>query len=153
MHEWYDGPVDPAAGPSGINPRVIWIVAIAVLIVIVAFVASIVAFAIALLSMMDRTDAHVCGIAAVRSSPVATALVGTPVAQQGFTGGSTSSQNGELTERITFTVKGPLGSASVVSEGHRSPLASHLNVVIGRDQQSQTVYSGPFDCPELHRTR
>jgi hypothetical protein len=153
MHEWYDGPVERAAGPSGINPRVIWIVAIAVLIVIVAFVASIVAFAIALLSMLDRTDAHVCGIAAVRSSPVATALLGMPVEQQGLTGGSTSSQNGELNERITFTVKGPRGSAYVVSDGHRSPLASHLDVVIGRDQHGETIYSGPFDCPELHRRR
>jgi hypothetical protein len=145
--------VEPAAGPSGINPRVFWIVGIALLVVVIAFVASVVVFALAILGMMDRSDAHVCGIAAVRSSPAAALWVGTPIAQQGFTGGSSSSENGELTERVTFTVKGPRGSAFVVSEGHRSPLASHLSVVIGRDQRSETVYSGPFDCPDLHRKR
>ncbi|MGA8532743.1 MAG: cytochrome c oxidase assembly factor Coa1 family protein [Candidatus Tumulicola sp.] len=142
--------MEPPAGPTGINPRVIWIVAIAVLIVILAFVASIVAFALAMLGVMDRSDAHVCGIAAVRSSPAVTALLGSPIEQQGFTGGSSSSENGELSQRVTFTVKGPRGSAFVVAAGHRSPLASHLDVVIGRDQRSQTIYSGPFDCAGLH---
>jgi hypothetical protein len=143
--------MEPSSGPSGINPRVIWIVAVAVLVVIVAIVVSVVAFVFALFGSMDRADAHVCGIAAVRQSPAAAALVGTPIEQQGFTGGSSSNDNGELSQRLTFTVKGPRGTAFVVSEGHRSPLASHLDVVIGRDQRSQTIYSGPFDCPELHR--
>ncbi len=151
MHECYDCRVEPAAGPSGVNPRVIWVIAIVVLIVIIAFVASIVAFALAILGTMDRSDAHVCGIAAVRSNPAAAQWLGTPIAQQGFTGGSSSSENGELHERVTFTVRGPRGSAFVVSEGRRSPLASHLVVVIGRDQHGETVYSGPFDCPDLHR--
>jgi Kef-type K+ transport system membrane component KefB len=151
MHEWYDRRMEPAAAPSGINPRVIWIVAIAVLIVIILVVAAIAAFALALLGMMDRSDAHVCGLAVVRRSPVAIALVGTPIRQRGFTGGSSSSENGESSQRVTFTVAGPRGSAFVVSEGHRSPIASHLTVQIGRNQQGQTIYSGPFDCAELHR--
>ncbi len=153
MHECYDCLVEPAAGPSGINPRIVWIVAIVVLVVVIAFVASIVAFALALLGMLDRSDAHVCGIAAVRSSPAAAELVGTPIEQHGFTGGSSSTENGEASERVTFTVTGPRGSAFVVAEGRRSPLASHLDVLIGRDQHSRTIYSGPFDCPDLHRRR
>lgn len=149
MHEWYDRRMEPAAAPSGINPRVIWIVAIAVLIVIILVVAAIAAFALALLGMMDRSDAHVCGLAEVRKSPAAIALVGTPIRQRGFTGGSSSSENGEMSQRVTFTVSGPRGSAFVVADGHRSPIASHLIVQIGRNQQGQTIYSGPFDCAEL----
>ncbi|MBV8117521.1 MAG: hypothetical protein JOZ01_06060 [Candidatus Eremiobacteraeota bacterium] len=145
--------MEPAAGASSFNVRVIWIVAVGTAIIIVAFVAAVVALVFAFLGMMGRTDAHVCGLAAVRRSPAAVALVGTPIVQQGFTAGSTSSSNGELSERMTFTVKGPSGTAFVVAEGRRSPLASQLNVVIGRDQHSQTVYSGPFDCPELHRLK
>jgi hypothetical protein len=101
---------------------------------------------------MDRSDAHVCGLAAVRRSPAAAQLVGAPIEQKGFTAGSSSSNNGELTERVTFTVEGPKGSAFVVSEGRRSPLASHLVVSAGRDQRSIIVYAGPFDCAELHST-
>jgi len=150
MHEWYDGAMEPAVGHSGVSPRVIWIVAVLVLIVIVAVVAGIAAFALTLFGIMDRSDAHVCGLAAVRRSAVAANLVGTPMRQRGFTGSSTSSQNGELDERITFTVEGPHGSASVLAQGHRSALASHLDVQIGRDRRSATIYSGPFDCPDLH---
>ena len=127
---------------------------IVVLLVVAGVVGLIAIFSFALLGIMDRADSHVCGLAAVRRSPAAAALVGTPIVQHGFTGGSSSSDNGELSERVTFTVAGPLGQAFVVSEGRRSPLASHLVVRIGRDQQQHVVYDGPFDCPELHaRTR
>ncbi|MBV8373198.1 MAG: hypothetical protein JOY69_08040, partial [Candidatus Eremiobacteraeota bacterium] len=102
--------VEPAAGASSFNVRVIWIVAVGTAIIIVAFVAAVVALVFAFLGMMGRTDAHVCGLAAVRHSPAAAALVGTPIVQQGFTAGSTSSSNGELRERMTFTVKGPSGT-------------------------------------------
>ncbi len=133
--------------------RVIWIIAIVALIV----VGTIAGFAAMLLSvvfrMMDSSDAHVCGLAAVKSSPAAARLVGTPIEQKGLTGGSSSTDNGELTERITFNVRGPLGEAFVVSEGFRSPLKSHLTVQIGRDQHGETVYDGPFDCPQLHEAR
>jgi hypothetical protein len=145
--------MEPAAGPSSISPRVIWIVGIVVLAVVVAFIAAIIAFMFALFGMMDRSDAHVCGLAAVRNSPIAAELVGTPITQRGFTGGSSSSANGEFNERITFTVEGPRGTAFVLAQGHRSPLESHLEVAIGRNQRSQTIYSGPFDCPQLHRPR
>lgn len=143
--------MEPVTRPVGVNLRVIWIVTFVVLVVVGGLVAVIVTFVLGMFHLMDHTDAHVCGLAAVRRSPVATALLGTPIVQQGVTGGSTSSENGELTQRITFTVKGPRGSAYVVSEGRRSPLESHLQVKLGRDEQAQTVYSGPFDCPELHR--
>ncbi len=116
----------------------------------VALVVSVVLLAVFALGLMDRSDARVCGLAAVRRSPAAARLVGTPIEQQGFTAGSSSSNNGELNERVTFTVKGPNGTAFVVSEGDRSPLASRLEVKIGRDQRSYIVYAGPFDCPELH---
>ena len=144
-------PMDPVARPVGVNLRVIWIVTFIVLVVVGGLVAVIVTFVLGMFHLMDRTDAHVCGLAAVRRSPVATALLGTPIVQQGLTGGSTSTENGELIQRMTFTAKGPRGTAYVVSEGRRSPLESHLLVKLGRDERAQTIYSGPFDCPELHR--
>ena len=135
------------------NRRVVLIV----LGVAFAFAALLVAGATTLVlsvfSMIDRTPAHVCGLAMVRRSPAAVRLVGQPIVQKGFTGGQTSQENGELKERVTFNVSGPQGEAFVLSEGSRSPLSSQLTVTIGRDQRSETVYSGPFDCPELHLQR
>jgi hypothetical protein len=107
----------------------------------------------AIFAAMDRTPAHVCALAMVQRSPVAVRLVGQPVVQKGFTGGETSTANGEMHERVTFNVTGPRGQAFVLSEGSRSPLASQLTVTIGRNQRSVVVYSGPFDCPELHERR
>jgi hypothetical protein len=133
------------------NQRIVWIVVIVVLVVVGTFVGLISTFVFALFGLMDRSDAHVCGLAAVQRSPIAARLVGTPIVQKGMTGGSSSTDNGEKKERMTFTVTGPLGEAFVVAEGKSSPLDSHLEVRIGRDQQSETVYSGPFDCPELHQ--
>jgi hypothetical protein len=134
-----------------LNRRVIWIVAIVVLATMLAVVGLATSLFFAIFRAMDGAGAHVCGMAIVRRSDAAARLVGTPIEQQGLTGGSTSTNNAELTERITFTVKGPLGEAFVVSQGRRSQLDSHLDVRIGRNGQSQTIYSGPFDCPELHR--
>ena len=141
--------MEPAVRPATINMRVVWIVTFVLLVVVVGCVAAGTTLVLSLLHVMDRSDAHVCGLAAVRRSPRAAAMVGTPIAQSGLTGGSSSSQNGELNERITFTVRGPRGEAFVVAEGHRSPIDSHLEVRMGRDQRSVTVYSGPFSCPEL----
>lgn len=138
---------------GGMNQRIVWIVAGVVLIVTLLFVGVMSAFFFAMFRLMDRSDAHVCGLAIVERSPEAVQLVGTPMQQKGLTGGSTSSDNGESNERMTFTVAGPKGEAFVVAEGHRSPLASHLEVRIGRDREGQTIYSGPFDCPELHQTK
>jgi hypothetical protein len=130
--------------------RLIWIAVaiVAALVIVLLLVAWLIAASV--LRMMDRTDAHVCGLAAVRHSPIAVRLVGLPIEQRGFTGGSTSSENGELTENLRFTVGGPRGTAYVASEGRRSPLESHLIVRIGREGRSETIYSGPFDCAELH---
>jgi hypothetical protein len=128
------------------------IVGVACVIVVFA-VGLVVAAFLAVLSIVDRTDAHVCGLAAVQRSAIAHQLLGTPIVQKGFTGGRSSQTNGELYERMTFNVTGPLGEAFVLSQGSRSPLGSHLSVRIGRDQRSWTVYSGPFDCPELHQKR
>lgn len=100
--------------------------------------------------MMDATDAHRCGLAAVQKGAAAVRLVGTPIVQSGFTGGRSKSANGELWEHITFNVTGPKGTAFVLSEGRRSPVQSQLTVTIGRNGQGETVYDGPFDCPELH---
>ncbi|HEU5479900.1 MAG TPA: cytochrome c oxidase assembly factor Coa1 family protein [Candidatus Tumulicola sp.] len=145
--------MEPSGRPRDAESRVVWIVVgvvLAVFVVTGTLVGLAVAFGFTLFRLMDRTPAHVCGLAAVRSSPIAAALVGTPIEQRGFTGGSSSSENGELNERITFTVAGPRGSAFVRAEGRRSPLDSHLEVRIGRNGRSAIVYSGPFDCPELH---
>src|ERR1700729_1088948 len=132
--------------------RLIWIVVLVATAFATVLVAGVSLLTLSMLHLMDRTDARVCGLAAVRRSPVALRLVGSPVAQRGFTRGASSSENGEMTESVRFTVTGPRGEAFVASEGHRSPLDSHLVVRIGRDQRSDVIYSGPFDCPELHRT-
>lgn len=144
--------MEPVPEPRGIDARLIWIAAAAVLLVL-ALVGVIVGVALTLattaLHTMDRTQAHVCALAAVRRSPAAIALVGTPMAQRGPTSGSWSSQNGVLHERADFRVAGPRGSIAVRSEGTRSQLESHLAVRAG----SVAIYSGPFDCPELHAGR
>ena len=142
--------MDPVARPAGVNLRVVWIVTFVLLVVVAGFVAAGAVFVLSMLRMMDRADAHVCGLAAVRHSPVAIALLGTPIVQRGVTGGTSSSNNGELNERMTFNVEGPRGSLFVLAQGRRSPLDSHLDVKVGRDQRAVTIYSGRFDCPELH---
>ena len=120
-----------------------------------AFAAAIVGLGVGLVvllfRLLDATPSHVCGLAYVKASPIARRLVGTPIEQRGFTGGHSSESNGELSERITFDVSGPLGRAAVLAEGYRSELASRLEVTIGRNGRSQTIYSGAFDCPEMHR--
>ena len=135
------------------NQRIVFIVlGVAVFVALLLVAGSLVAV-FSVFSMMDRAPAHVCGLAMVKRSPAAVRLVGQPIAQKGFTGGRTSQDNGEMYERITFNVTGPRGDAFVLSEGSRSPLNSQLTVTIGRDQRSETIYSGPFDCPELHAKR
>jgi len=143
--------VEPAAPKHRIEPRLIWILVAVGVAVILAAVTMVVVMALTLLHVMDRADAHVCGLAAVRRSPAAARMLGTPIEQQGLTAGSTSTDNGEDTERITFTVKGPRGTAFVLAQGFRSPLTSHLVVTIGRNQRSTVVYTGPLDCAELHQ--
>ena len=147
----YHGCVEPAAPRPRIEPRLIWILVAVGVAVILAAVTMVVVTALTLLHVMDRADAHVCGLAAVRRSPAAARMLGTPIEQQGVTAGSTSTDNGEDTERITFTVKGPRGTAFVLAQGFRSPLTSHLVVTIGRNQRSTVVYTGPLDCAELHQ--
>ncbi len=135
------------------NRRVVVLIVGIVCAVAILVVAGVAALVFVVFSLVDRTPAHVCGLAIVRRSAAATRLIGTPIVQKSFTGGRTSDTNGELYERITFNVGGPRGEAFVLSEGSRSQLGSHLTVTIGRNQQSQTIYSGPFDCPELHERR
>lgn len=135
------------------NRRVVVLIVGIVAAVVLFAVAMLVVIALGVLKLMDRADARVCGLAIVQRSPAAARLVGSPIAQKGFTAGRTSQNNGELYERITFNVTGPRGDAFVLSEGSRSPLGSHLTVTIGRDQRSETIYSGPFDCPELRERR
>lgn len=128
------------------------VLAVVIVFVIVALaIGFAVAVTLSIFRLVDRTPAHVCGLALVQRSPAAIKLLGSPIEQHGFTGGRSSSTNGEDDERITFWVHGPLGDAFVASEGHRSPLDSHLSVRIGRGGKSLQIYTGPFDCRELHR--
>ena len=147
----YDGRMQNAQRRSRSIRTLIWIAAILVALTFVALGVSAAVLVFGMLHVMDSTGAHVCGLAAVRRSSEAARLLGAPIAQRGLTGGSFSSANGQVTESVRFTVGGPLGTAYVLSEGHRSPIDSHLEVKMGRDQRSTTIYSGPFDCPELHR--
>jgi hypothetical protein len=133
------------------NRRLMILIPAIVFPVAAAIVGLVVMILFIVFRLMDNTGAHVCGMAAVQRSDYAKQLLGTPIAQTGFTGGKSQDNNGELIERITFTVSGPRGEAFVLSEGNRSPLESRLVVKMGREGQSQTIYSGPFDCPELHR--
>lgn len=123
------------------------LLAFAIVAITVGFVGALTSF---IFRLIDRTPAHVCGLALVQRSPAAIGLVGSPIAQHGLTGGRTRSSNGEDYQHITFWVRGPSGDAFVASEGVRSPLGSHLDVRIGRKGASELVYSGPLDCPELH---
>jgi hypothetical protein len=104
----------------------------------------------AIYGVLGRSDGHVCGLAAVQQSPTAIGLLGTPIVQKGLTGGTTRTMNGLLVERMTFNVAGPLGGASIIAEGYRSSLESHLLVALRQDDRTQTIYEGPFDCRELH---
>jgi len=131
--------------------RLVILAVLIVFVVVAVAVGFVVAVTLSIFRLVDRTPTHVCGLASVKRSPKAIALLGSPVEQHGFTGGRTSSSNGEDDERITFWVRGPLGEAFVVSEGHRSPLDSHLTVRMGRNGKSMQIYSGPFDCRELHQ--
>ncbi len=106
-----------------------------------------------LFHMMDTSDAHVCGLAIAQRSPVAAQLVGTPVVQDGITSGHEDLVNGDTSQRMTFNVRGPKGQASVIAAGTRSKLQSTLTVQIGRDGNNTTIYSGDFDCPELHTAK
>lgn len=135
------------------NRRVVFIVVFVAVVVALFSIALVAGIFLLVFSIVDRTPAHVCGLAVVRRSPAAVRLVGTPISQKGFTGGRSSETNGELYERITFNVTGPRGDAFVLSQGSRSPLGSHLTVTIGRDQRSEAIYSGPLDCPELHEKK
>lgn len=130
--------------------RIPWILAgiggLFVLLVAVGVVAGV----LGVFRLMDDTQAHVCGMAIASRSPAAIALVGTPMTQNGFTSGRSNLDNGTLVQDVSFRVRGPLAEASVRAVGTRSDFESHLEVTIGRNGTSQTLYSGPFDCPELH---
>ena len=138
MAPWY-----PAAGPSGIEPSPFEFVAVGLPSYAAHSSRRRSGSPSPLRNIMDRTDAHVCGIAAVRSSPVATALVGMPVEQQGFTGGSTSSQNGELTSGLRLPSKARADLPTVVSDGHCSRIASRLAFVF----ESRILPVRPFTRP------
>lgn len=141
-----------SSGVPGLRGRslVFWIVLI-VFLIVVLIAAFVVGLLMLIFKLVDAAPAHVCGLAFVQRSPVALKLLGSPIEQRGVTGGRSNNTNGEENARMTFWVHGPLGDAFVVSEGQRSPIVSHLTVRIGRNGEGETIYSGPFDCPELHR--
>jgi hypothetical protein len=132
------------------NARFIWIVVFISVAIVVAIFGAIALMVLGIFKLVDNSDSHRCGLAIVQHDPDAIRMLGEPIQQKGFTGGSTSTTNGKLTEDLTFTVSGPLGEAAVETHGVRSQLESHLEVRMGRNGQSQTIYSGPFDCPALH---
>jgi hypothetical protein len=140
----------PVVSPPSNNARIIWIVVFVAVAFVAVLCAGVGAMVIGIFKLMDNTDAHRCGLAMVQHDPAAIRMLGEPIQQKWFTGGTSNSTNGKLEEDLTFTVAGPLGQATVEANGVRSQLESHLVVRMGRDQQSQTIYSGPFDCPALH---
>jgi hypothetical protein len=144
-------PSENAGGGRSSSTRFIWIAIFASLAIVLLIFLGIGMFVIGLFKIVDNTDAHRCGLAIVQHDPAAIQMLGEPIQQKGLTGGTSSNDNGKLTERITFTVAGPLGEAAVEADGTRSQLESHLEVRFGRGGQSQTAYSGPFDCPALHQ--
>jgi hypothetical protein len=136
--------------PKNNNARIIWIVVFAGVALVVAIIVAIVLMVLGIFKLVDNTESHRCGLAIVQHDPSAIRMLGEPIQQKGFTGGNTSTTNGKTTQDLTFTVTGPLGEATVEANGVKSPLESHLEVRLGRNQQSQTIYSGPLDCPALH---
>ena len=133
------------------NARFIWIVVFISVAIVVAIFGAIALMVLGIFKLVDNSDSHRCGLAIVQHDPAAIRMLGEPIQQKGFTGGSTSTSNGKTTEDLTFTVAGPLGEAAVEAHGVRSQFESHLDVRLGRNGQSETVYSGPFDCPALHK--
>jgi hypothetical protein len=108
------------------------------------------ALVLTVFKLLDNSDSHRCAMAYLQTNPAAIALLGTPIEQRGFTGGRTSTTNGDTTEDITFNVGGSLAEAAIKAKGERSSFTSHLEVLLGQNGHSQTIYSGPFDCPALH---
>lgn len=102
--------------------------------------------------------AHVCGLSFVQRSPVAIAMLGTPIKQQGMTMGRERWLTGGLIRRprhdenVTFWVAGPKGSAAIRAFSERSPLESHMTVMLvsSTSQSSSVIYAGPIVCPEWH---
>jgi len=102
--------------------------------------------------------AHVCGLSIVQRSPVAIALLGSPIVQRGATMGHEQWLTGGLLHRPrhdendTFWVAGPKGSATVRAFTERSPYKSNLTVMLLSDanQSSSILYDGPINCPEWH---
>jgi Cytochrome oxidase complex assembly protein 1 len=140
--------VDSTQKPS--NARIIWIVVFAAVAIVVAIIAAVIFMVLGIFKLVDNAGAHRCGLAIVQHDPAAIRMLGEPIQQKGFTGGSTNTTNGKTTEDLTFTVAGPLGEATVEAIGVKSQLESRLDVRMGRNGQSTTIYSGPFDCPALH---
>lgn len=137
--------------PKNNNARIIWIVVFAAVALVIAIFTAIVLLVLGIFKLVDNTDTHRCGLALVQQDPAAIRMLGEPIEQKGFTSGKTDTTNGKTTDHLTFTVAGPLGQATVEADGVKSDLESRLEVRMGRDQQSQTIYSGPLDCPALHK--
>ncbi len=107
-------------------------------------------------SRTNDGPAHLCGLSVVQRSPVAIALLGTPIRQRGLTMGHEQWLTGGLirrprhNENVTFWVEGPKGSAAVRAFSKRSPFESRLTVMLvsNTSDSSSIVYDGPIACPE-----
>ena len=64
-----NGPMEPVIRPAAVSMRVVWIVTFVLVVVVAGFIAAGATMVLSLLHMLDRSDAHVCGIAAVRRAP------------------------------------------------------------------------------------
>ncbi|HMF29623.1 MAG TPA: cytochrome c oxidase assembly factor Coa1 family protein [Candidatus Cybelea sp.] len=106
----------------------------------------------------NNGPAHVCGLSIVQRSPVAIAMLGVPIRQQGLTMGHEQWLTGGLirrprhNENVTFWVAGPKGSAAVRAFSKRSPFESRLTVMLvsNTNESSSIIYDGPIVCPEWH---
>jgi hypothetical protein len=100
--------------------------------------------------------AHVCGLSIVQHSPVAIAVLGSPITQRGAGMGHEYWMTGGLVHRPrhlendTFWVSGPKGSATVRAFSERTPSKTSLTVMLLSDAtaSSSILYDGPIGCPE-----
>jgi Kef-type K+ transport system membrane component KefB len=105
---------------------------------------------------INNGPAHACGLSFVQRSPLAIAMLGSPIKQQGLTMGHERWLTGGLIRRprhgenVTFWVAGPKGSAAIRAFSERSPFESHMTVMLvsNTSNSSTVIYAGPIVCPE-----
>jgi cytochrome oxidase complex assembly protein 1 len=105
----------------------------------------------AVLWTLDRVNSsaeHRCMIAIVQRNAQSRSLLGTPIAQKGFTSASFGQNNSDYRMDMSFAVAGSRQGGAAYARGHRSPFESSFQVVLETDDGHRVrLYDGPYKCP------